>query len=155
MLFHLFTSLIDQYSFFNVFKYLTFRTGLSVITSLVVVFIIGAPLIKIFSEKMITGPIRQDGPIDHIVKKSGTPTMGGVIIIIGIISSTLLWADLTNFYVWTLIFVSLSLGALGLLDDVLKIKHKNSSGLKSRYKFFGQLIISALALYALIEYSNH
>ena len=155
MLFHLFTSLIDQYSFFNVFKYLTFRTGLSVITSLVVVFIIGAPLIRIFSEKMITGPIRQDGPIDHIVKKSGTPTMGGVIIIIGIISSTLLWADLTNFYVWTLIFVSLSLGALGLLDDVLKIKHKNSSGLKSRYKFFGQLIISALALYALIEYSNH
>ena len=155
MLFHFFTSLIEQYSFFNVFKYLTFRTGLSVMTSLIVVFIIGAPLIKIFSEKMITGPIRQDGPIDHIVKKSGTPTMGGVIIIIGIISSTLLWADLTNFYVWTLIFVSLSLGALGLLDDVLKIKHKNSSGLKSRYKFFGQLIISALALYALIEYSNH
>ena len=105
MLFHFFTSLIDQYSFFNVFKYLTFRTGLSVMTSLVVVFIIGAPLIKLFSEKMITGPIRQDGPIDHIVKKSGTPTMGGVIIIIGIIFSTLLWADLTNISVWTLIFV--------------------------------------------------
>ena len=155
MLFHLFTSLIDQYSFFNVFKYLTFRTGLSVMTSLVVVFIIGAPLIKIFSEKMITGPIRQDGPIDHIVKKSGTPTMGGVIIIIGIISSTLLWADLTNIYVWTLIFVSLSLGGLGLIDDILKIKYKNSSGLKSRYKFLGQLIISALAIYVLIEYSNH
>ena len=68
--------------FFNVFKYLTFRTGLSVMTSLIVVFIIGGPLIKIFSEKMITGPIRQDGPIDHIVKKTGTPTMGGVIIII-------------------------------------------------------------------------
>ena len=81
--------IVDQYSFFNVFKYLTFRTGLSVMTSLIIVFIIGAPLIKIFSEKMITGPIRQDGPIDHIVKKSGTPTMGGVIIIIGIISSTL------------------------------------------------------------------
>ena len=89
MLFHFFTSLIDQYSFFNVFKYLTFRTGLSVISSLIIVFIIGAPLIKIFSDKMITGPIRQDGPIDHIVKKTGTPTMGGVIIIIGIISSTL------------------------------------------------------------------
>ena len=117
MLFNLLTSLIDQYSFLNVFKYLTFRTGLSVVTSLVVVFIIGGPLIKLFSEKMITGPIRQDGPIDHIIKKSGTPTMGGVIIIIGIISSTLLWADLTNIYVWTLIFVSVSLGALGLLDD--------------------------------------
>ena len=70
MLFHFFTSLIDQYSFLNVFKYLTFRTGLSVITSLIIVFIIRAPLIKIFSlKKMITGPIRQDGPLDHIVKK--------------------------------------------------------------------------------------
>ncbi len=155
MLFHFFTSLIEQYSFLNVFKYLTFRTGLSVMTSLVVVFIIGGPLIKIFSDKMITGPIRQDGPIDHIVKKSGTPTMGGVIIIIGIISSTLLWADLTNIYVWTLIFVSLSLGGLGLIDDILKIKHKNSSGLKSRYKFIGQLIIGIVALYLLINFSNH
>ena len=149
MLFNLLTSLVDQYSFLNVFRYLTFRTGLSVMTSLVIVFIIGAPLIKIFSDKMITGPIRQDGPIDHIVKKSGTPTMGGVIIIIGIILSTILWADLTNIYVWTLIFVSLSLGGLGLLDDILKIKLKNSSGLKSKYKFTGQLIIAALALFIL------
>ena len=155
MLFNLLTSLVDQFSFLNVFKYLTFRTGLSVMTSLIIVFIIGGPLIKIFSEKMITGPIRQDGPIDHIIKKSGTPTMGGVIIIIGIISSTLLWADLTNIYVWTLIFVSLSLGGLGLLDDILKIKFKNSQGLKSRYKFIGQLIISAIALFILIKLSDH
>ena len=155
MLFSFLTSLIDQYSFLNVFKYLTFRTGLSVITSLVVVFIIGGPLIKLFSEKMITGPIRQDGPIDHIIKKSGTPTMGGVIIIIGIISGTLLWADLKNVYVWILIFVSLSLGGLGLLDDVLKIRQKNSRGLKSSYKFFGQLIIGVITLMLLIEFSNH
>ena len=104
---------------------------------------------------MITGPIRQDGPIDHIIKKSGTPTMGGVIIIVGIISSTLLWSDLSNIYVWTLIFVSLSLGALGLLDDILKIKHRNSRGLKSSYKFLGQIIISFLTLVILIKYSNH
>ena len=155
MLFHFFTSLVEQYSFLNVFKYLTFRTGLSVITSLIVVFIIGAPLIKVFSEKMITGPIRQDGPIDHIVKKSGTPTMGGVIIIIGIIAGTLLWSDLTNIYVWVLIFVSLSLGSLGLLDDVLKIKHKNSSGLKSIYKFSGQLIIGVMTMFLLIYLSDH
>ena len=155
MLFHLFTSFIDQYSFLNVFKYLTFRTGLSVMTSLLIVFVIGSPLIKIFSDKMITGPIRQDGPIDHIVKKSGTPTMGGVIIIIGIITSTLLWSDLTNIYVWTLIFVSLSLGGLGLIDDILKIKFKNSTGLKSGYKFMGQLIIGTLALVILIKFSNH
>ena len=104
---------------------------------------------------MITGPIRQDGPIDHIVKKTGTPTMGGVIIIIGIISSTILWADLTNIYVWTLIFVSLGLGGLGLLDDILKIKFKNSSGLKSKYKFAGQLLIASIALLILAKYSNH
>ena len=110
MLFSFLTSLVDSYSFLNVFKYLTFRTGLSVITSLIVVFIIGGPLIKSFSKNQITGPIRQDGPLDHIIKKSGTPTMGGIIIIIGILSSTLLWADLRNIYIWTLIFVSLSLG---------------------------------------------
>ena len=104
---------------------------------------------------MITGPIRQDGPIDHIIKKSGTPTMGGVIIIIGIISGTILWADLTNIYVWTLIFVSLSLGVLGLLDDILKIKLKNSSGLKSSYKFLGQIIIGGVTLIYFIKYSEH
>ena len=124
-------------------------------TSLVVVFIIGGPLIKLFAEKMITGPIRQDGPIDHIIKKSGTPTMGGVIIIIGIITSTLLWADLNNIYIWTLIFVSISLGGLGLADDMLKIKYKNSRGLKSRYKFFGQVIIGVITLLILIKVSNH
>ena len=155
MLFALFTSLVDQYSFLNVFKYLTFRTGLSVVTSLVVVFIIGGPLIKLFSEKMITGPIRQDGPIDHIVKKTGTPTMGGVIIIIGIISGTLLWADLKNIYVWILIFVSISLGGLGLLYDILKIKYKNSRGLRSIHKFFGQIIIGVITLALLIKFSNH
>ena len=155
MLFSLFTSLIDQYSFLNVFKYLTFRTGLSVITSLIIVFIIGGPLIKVFSEKMITGPIRQDGPIDHIIKKSGTPTMGGVIIIIGIISSTILWADLNNVYVWTLIFVSVSLGCLGLLDDTLKIKFKNSRGLKSSYKFLGQIVIGIITLLILINFTEH
>ena len=113
MLFNLLTSFIDQYSFLNVFKYLTFRTGLSLMTSLIVVFLIGGPLISFFSKMDITGPIRQDGPIDHIVKKSGTPTMGGIIIIIGMLTGTLLWADLHNIYIWTLIFISVSLGTLG------------------------------------------
>ena len=130
MLFSFFTSLIDSYSFLNVFKYITFRTGLSVITSLVVVFLIGNPLIKIFSKNQITGPIRQDGPIDHIIKKTGTPTMGGIIIIIGMVISTLLWADLKNIYVWILIFVSLSLASLGFIDDLLKIKYKKFKRLK-------------------------
>ena len=122
MLYSLFTSLIDTYSFFNVFKYITFRTGLALGTSLVVVFLIGSPLIRIFSTKQISGPIRRDGPIDHIIKKTGTPTMGGVMILIGMILSSLLWADLSNIFIWVVIFVSLGLGVLGFLDDLLKIK---------------------------------
>ena len=155
MLFSFLTSLIENYSFLNVFKYLTFRTGLSLITSLVVVFLIGGPLIKIFSRNQIAGPIRQDGPIDHIIKKSGTPTMGGVIIIIGMISSTLMWADLNNIFIWTLVFVSLGLGILGFVDDLLKIKFENSRGLNSKLKFLGQLIISLIAIYILLNHSNH
>ncbi len=155
MLFSFLTSLIENYSFLNVFKYLTFRTGLSLITSLVVVFLIGGPLIKIFSRNQIAGPIRQDGPIDHIIKKSGTPTMGGVIIIIGMISSTLMWADLNNIFIWTLVFVSLGLGILGFVDDLLKIKFENSRGLNSKLKFLGQLIISLIAIYILLNHSDH
>ncbi len=104
---------------------------------------------------MISGPIRQDGPIDHIIKKSGTPTMGGIIIIIGMLTSTLLWADLKNIYIWTLVFVSLSLGLLGLIDDLLKIRLKNSRGLNSKLKFLGQLIIGTIALFILIMFSDH
>ena len=85
MLYSFLTSLVDTFSFLNVFKYITFRIGLAVVTSLIIIFLIGNPLIKYFSKKQITGPIRQDGPIDHIIKKSGTPTMGGLMILIGII----------------------------------------------------------------------
>ncbi len=155
MLYNFLISLIDQFSFLNVFKYITFRTGLSVGTSLLIVFLIGGPLIKLFSKNQISGPIRQDGPIDHIIQKSGTPTMGGLIIIIGIIGSTLLWADLNNAFIWVLIFVSLSLGGLGFIDDLLKIKLKNSRGLNSKMKLFGQLLIGLIAMIILIEYSNH
>ena len=155
MLFSFLTSLIDSYSFLNVFKYLTFRTGLSLMTSLLIVFLIGGPLIKLFSKNQITGPIRQDGPIDHIIKKSGTPTMGGVIILIGMISSTILWADLNNIFIWTLIFVSIGLGLLGFIDDLLKIKLENSRGLNLKLKFFGQLLVGGIALFILIKFSNH
>ena len=99
MLYSFLTSLIDTFTFLNVFKYITFRIGLSVVTSLIIIFLIGTPLINYFAKKQITGPIRQDGPIDHIIKKSGTPTMGGLMILIGIIVSTLLWADLNNIYI--------------------------------------------------------
>ena len=155
MLYSFLSSLTENYSFLNVFKYITFRTGLSVVTSFMVVFIIGEPLIKIFQKNQISGPIRQDGPIDHIIKKSGTPTMGGLIIILGIFLGTFLWADLSNIYILTVIFVSIGLGLLGFIDDLLKIKLKNSRGLNSKMKFLGQVIIGLIAIYILSEHSEH
>ena len=155
MLYSFLLSLVDNYSYLNVFKYITFRTGLSVFTSFIIVFLIGEPLIKIFAKKQISGPIRQDGPIDHIIKKAGTPTMGGLIIILGIFLGTFLWADLKNIYVLTVIFISLSLGILGFVDDLLKIKRKNSRGLNSGLKLLGQLVIGFIAIFILSEYSDH
>ncbi len=155
MLYSFLTSLVDTFSFLNVFKYITFRIGLSVVTSLTIIFMIGNPLINYFSKKQITGPIRQDGPIDHIIKKSGTPTMGGLMILIGIIVSTLLWADLTNIYIWIVLFVCTSLGLLGFIDDYLKIKFKNSSGINAKLKFFWQFIISLIAVISLVYFTDH
>ena len=155
MLYSFFLSLVENYSFLNVFKYITVRIALSIITSFVIVFLIGEPLIKIFKRRQISGPIRQDGPIDHIIKKSGTPTMGGLIIILGIFLGTFLWSDLKNIYVLTVIFISLSLGLLGFIDDLLKIKLKNSRGLNFKLKLTGQLIIALIAIFILTQYSDH
>ena len=131
MLYSFLISLVDQFSGLNVFRYLTFRTGLSVISSMVIVFLVGGPFIKFIQFHKITGPIRKDGPIDHIVKKVGTPTMGGLLILVGILFGTLLWADLTNPYIWVLLMVATSFGLLGFVDDYLKIKRNNSRGISS------------------------
>ena len=96
MLYQFLLNFVDNFGFLNVFKYLTFRTGLSFFTSLVIVLFIGGPFIKFFSNQKIFNPIRNDGPEDHIVKKIGTPTMGGIIILLGLIISVILWADLSN-----------------------------------------------------------
>ena len=126
MLYSLILELIDQYTFLNVFKYLTFRTGLAMFTSMIVVLLVGTPFINFFSARQILDPIREDGPSAHIVKKIGTPTMGGVLILLGLFSGILLWGDLSNFYIWFLLFIVISFGLLGAYDDYKKIKHKNS-----------------------------
>ena len=100
MLYNLILSLVDQYTFLNVFKYLTFRTGLAMFTSMAIVLLIGIPFINLFSTRQIIDPIREDGPTDHILKKIGTPTMGGVLILIGLFSGILLWGDLSSGYIW-------------------------------------------------------
>ena len=152
MLYSFFISLVDQYSVLNVFKYLTFRTGLSVMSSMIIVFLIGGPFIKFIESHNFVGPIREDGPIDHIVKKVGTPTMGGILILIGILFGTLLWADLKNSYIWVLLFVVTSFGLLGAIDDYLKIKHKNSRGISSGMKILFQVTLSIIAVFLLIKY---
>ena len=155
MLYSLFSNLVDQFSFLNVFKYLTFRTGLSMITSMIIVFFIGSPIINFFSTQKIMGPIRQDGPDEHLIKKIGTPTMGGIMILIGIIIGTLLWADLKNHYIWFLIIVVSSFGILGAIDDYFKIKKRNSIGLSSKLKFLLQIILAIIAINYLNNVIDH
>ena len=155
MLYSLLTSFVDQFTFLNVFKYLTFRTGLSLISSMIIVFLIGGPFIKYFSQRKITGPIREDGPIDHIFKKTGTPTMGGILILIGMLLSTLLWADLSNIYIWFLIFIASSFGILGAIDDYLKIKNNNTIGLSWILKITVQIILAFIGIYFLSKLADH
>ena len=154
MLFSLFSYLINDYSFLNVFKYLTVRTGLSIFTSMFVVFLVGNPLISFFSSRQIHDPIREDGPSHHIIKKIGTPTMGGLIILLGVFSGILLWGDLTNTYNWFLIYIAGSFGLLGAYDDYKKIKFNNSSGVSSKFKITLQIILALIGISILYFYNQ-
>ena len=126
MLYNLLTNYSDTYTFLNFFNFLTVRTGLAILTAMVVVFLIGDKFINYFSIKKITNPIRSDGPEDHLIKKIGTPTMGGVLILIGLFTGVFLWADFYNPYNWLLIFITFSYGILGAFDDYKKIKNNNN-----------------------------
>ena len=154
MLYNFLVSLIDQFSALNVFRYLTVRTGLSVISSMTIVFVVGGPFIKFIQSHKITGPIRDDGPLGHIIKKVGTPTMGGLLILIGILFGTLLWADLNNPYIWVLLMVATSFGLLGAIDDYLKIKHSNSIGISSGMKIIFQIFLSIIAVLLLMKFGD-
>ena len=155
MLYSLIIELVNQYSFLNVFKYLTFRTGLAMFTSMVVVFLIGSSFIKFFSARQILDPIRDDGPTEHVIKKIGTPTMGGVLILLGLFSGILLWGDLTNYHIWFLLFIGTSYGLLGAYDDYKKIKHRNSSGITFKFKIISQILIAAIGIIGLSHYSQN
>jgi phospho-N-acetylmuramoyl-pentapeptide-transferase len=155
MLYNLILSFVDEYTFLNVFKYLTFRTGLAVFTSMVIVLLIGNPFINFFSTKKILNPIREDGPTDHIVKKIGTPTMGGVLILIGLFSGILLWGDLSSSFIWFLLFIVTFFGLLGAYDDYKKIKYKNSSGISFKFKIISQILIAIIGLVLLFYFSDY
>ena len=144
MLYQFLLNFVDTFGFLNVFKYITFRTGLSLFTSLIIVLLIGKPFINFFSNRKIVNPIRDDGPQDHIIKKIGTPTMGGVIILFGLLLSVLFWGDLSNTSVLFCVYIAISFGLLGAFDDYKKIKHNNSSGISSKFKILSQVILAIL-----------
>ena len=155
MLYQFLLNFVDTFGFLNVFKYITFRTGLSLFTSLAIVLIIGGPFIKYFSNQKILNPIRDDGPEEHIVKKIGTPTMGGVIILIGLLVSVLFWGDLTNINILFCIYIAISFGVLGAFDDYKKIKHSNSSGVSSKFKIISQIILAIIGVCFFVYYVDN
>ena len=155
MLYQFLLNFVDTFGFLNVFKYLTFRTGLSVFTSLVIVLIIGGPFIKFFSNKKIFNPIRDDGPEDHVVKKIGTPTMGGVIILLGLLISVLFWADLSNLNILFCIYIAITFGLLGAFDDYKKIKYSNSSGISSKLKIILQILLAVVGVSLFVYFVDY
>ena len=141
MLYHLLYPLHTKFSALFVFKYITFRTIYATITALLISFLLGPWLIERLQRLQMGQSIRKLGPESHF-KKEGTPTMGGVLILTAIVIPTLLWADLTNLYVWLTLLVTIGYGIIGFSDDLLKVRKKNSDGLSPRQKMFWQLLIA-------------
>ena len=152
MLFHLLVPMADQFPALNVFRYLTFRTGGAVITALIVGFMFGPVLINMLKSRQSNGqPIRTDGPEGHLLTKKGTPTMGGFLILLALTLATLLWADLTNRYIWVALGVTIGYGLIGFLDDYLKVTRQDSSGLPGKLKLFMQVAIALVAAFAIAD----
>ena len=140
MLYHLLYPLASSYKIFNVFKYLTFRTIYAMITALVLSFIVGPWVIRKLEGLQARQVIRTDGPESHL-KKQGTPTMGGVLILLCTVLPTLLWADLANVYIWLTLLVVVGYGLIGFADDYKKVVEKNPKGLSPRQKMFWQVLL--------------
>jgi len=134
----------QYYSGFQVFGYLTLRAILGVLTALAISLVFGAPMIRRLNYMQVGQAVRDDGPQTHLVK-AGTPTMGGTLILIAIFVSSLLWADLSNRYVWVVLLVTFGFGAIGFIDDYQKVVYKNPKGLAARWKYLGQSIIGLTA----------
>ncbi|WP_414675602.1 phospho-N-acetylmuramoyl-pentapeptide-transferase [Magnetovibrio sp.] len=145
-MFHLLFPLTDKFPIFNVFQYLTFRTGGAVMTALIISFLIGPKLITLLHVRQKGGqPIRDDGPEGHLLTKQGTPTMGGLMILIAMVVSTLLWADLSNGFVWVALGITVSYGFIGFLDDYLKVSRRNHKGLPGKMKMALQIAFALAA----------
>ena len=148
MFFYLAETYTQYFTFFNLFNYISFRTGAAVLTSLFFSLIFGEMIIKFLSTIQPTGqPIRSDGPERHLFEKAGTPTMGGVLILASIIISFILWAKLTNYYVWISLFACIAFGLVGFLDDYKKIYSKSSYGLKVSTRIILQIVLAFIIIF--------
>src|SRR5215813_5036721 len=140
----------DQIGPLNVFRYITFRTGGAIMTALLFVFLFGPAIIDLLRLKQGKGqPIREDGPATHFAKR-GTPTMGGLMILSGITVATLLWANLSNWYVWIVLLVTLSFGAIGFYDDYLKVTNGRTSGFSGKWRLATEIGVAGIAAFAVM-----
>ncbi|MAR56772.1 MAG: phospho-N-acetylmuramoyl-pentapeptide-transferase [Rickettsiales bacterium] len=146
MLYNFLVPFADDVQFFNLFRYLTFRSGGAMLTAMIFSFVIGPAMIRWLRQKQSGGqPIRSDGPESHLLTKQGTPTMGGIMMLFSLGVSTVLWADLNNGYIWIVLLVTFGYGVIGFLDDYLKISKKNHKGLSGKLKLIGQFSIALAA----------
>jgi phospho-N-acetylmuramoyl-pentapeptide-transferase len=147
----LLASVADHLSFFNVFRYITFRTGGALITSAMLVFLLGPSIINSLRVRQGRGqPIRADGPQTHF-KKAGTPTMGGLMILFGVLASVMLWGNLKSVYVWVVLLVTISFGAIGFYDDYLKVTKQSDKGFSGKARLSLEFIIAAIAAYVIMR----
>ncbi len=146
MLYNLLVPFAPEFGPLNLFRYLTFRTGGAVITALVFSFMLGPHVIAWLKSRQGEGqPIRSDGPPSHILRKKGTPTMGGLLILVVMIISTVLWADIANGYIWAVLLVAVGFGAIGSIDDYMKLARRHHRGISGRWKILLQIAIAAAA----------
>ncbi len=150
MLFHLLFPLRDQVAALNVFQYITFRSAGAALTALVLSMLLGPSLIRWLQRLSVGQAIREEGPESH-QKKAGTPTMGGLLILISLVVPTLLWADLTNAFVWVVVATTFCFGGIGFVDDFLKVRRRHNKGLSARAKFGLQLLVGVVAGGVLIQ----
>ncbi|MBW2493918.1 MAG: phospho-N-acetylmuramoyl-pentapeptide-transferase [Deltaproteobacteria bacterium] len=156
MLYHLFYQFASEFGGFNVFRYITFRTGAATLTALFIAFMVGPPLIRWLERMRVGQPIRDIGP-DH-QSKEGTPTMGGLLILLSLLVSVLLWSNLDNRFVWIVIGITSGYGLLGFIDDYRKVKEGHSAGISARAKLFWQTLMAigvALAIYTDPDFDAH
>ncbi len=143
MFYHLLYPLTEHVSALNLFRYITFRTAGATATAIIICLLLGPAFIRLLKRYQVSERIREEGPKSH-QKKEGTPTMGGLIVLAGIVIPTLLWADLTNYYIQAVLFVTVWLGAIGFMDDYLKAIRRQPRGLVARKKMIGQVILGLL-----------